>query len=90
MIGPSTRNLPVSTVAYEVMSVPGRTAIKIHIANKASELEGCVALGRTVNAVPEGGKMVLTVTHSSPTMQEFLRYMGEEPFHLEIKQYRPG
>jgi len=31
----------------EVLDVPGRTGIRIHIANRASELEGCTAVGET-------------------------------------------
>ena len=34
-------------VTPEVLDVPGRSAIRIHIANKASELLGCTAVGET-------------------------------------------
>ena len=30
---------------YEVLNVPGRSGIRIHVANWAKELEGCIALG---------------------------------------------
>ena len=31
--------------AYEILDVPGRTLIKIHRANFASQIHGCIALG---------------------------------------------
>jgi len=34
-------------VTPELLDVPGRTKIRIHIANKPSELEGCIAVGET-------------------------------------------
>jgi Family of unknown function (DUF5675) len=34
-------------VTPEILNVPARTAIRIHIANKASELLGCTAVGET-------------------------------------------
>lgn len=34
-------------VTPELLNVPGRTKIRIHIANKPSELEGCIAVGET-------------------------------------------
>ena len=34
-------------VTPEILNVPGRTHIRIHIANKASELLGCTAVGET-------------------------------------------
>ena len=36
--------------AYEVQNVPGRAQIKIHIANKASQLKGCIAPGKLLGA----------------------------------------
>lgn len=32
--------------AYELRHVPGRANIKIHIANVAAELDGCIAVGK--------------------------------------------
>lgn len=34
-------------ITPELLDVPGRSAIRIHIANKASELLGCTAVGLT-------------------------------------------
>lgn len=34
-------------VTPEVLEVPGRTHIRLHVANKASELLGCTAVGET-------------------------------------------
>jgi len=32
-------------VTWEVCNVPGRTGIRIHVANRVEQLEGCIALG---------------------------------------------
>ena len=37
--------------AYEVRDVPGRSRILIHAANRASELEGCIAPGEAMDIV---------------------------------------
>ncbi len=45
-------------VTPEVLNVPGRTAIRIHVANKPSELLGCTAVGqnRATNTVGNSKK----------------------------------
>jgi len=35
--------LPSNYKVYQVVNIPGRTVIQIHIANTPSELEGCIA-----------------------------------------------
>jgi hypothetical protein len=55
--------------------VPDRTMIEIHIANKASELEGCIAVGRAFFA---GG-----ITTSGETMKMLLETMPDE-FTLSV------
>ena len=37
--------------AYELLNVPQRAGIKIHVANYAQELEGCIAPGRELGWV---------------------------------------
>ena len=54
--------------SYEVMSVPGRTLIKIHAANKASELLGCIAPGLSMDIF--GGE--IGVTSSRKALEEFM------------------
>lgn len=39
--------------AYELLNVPGRALIKIHKANLASQVKGCIAVGKELGA--EGG-----------------------------------
>jgi len=36
-------------ITPELLDVPGRTAIRIHIANKPEDLLGCTAVGITAN-----------------------------------------
>ncbi len=38
---------------WEVMDVPGRTGIRIHSANYASDLEGCISVGVYSKMIPE-------------------------------------
>lgn len=38
---------------WEVMDVPGRTGIRIHPANYAHELDGCIAPGMYTKNIPE-------------------------------------
>jgi len=61
--------------AYEVMGVTGRSLIKLHAANKASQLEGCESPGRYV-FVMDGE---LAVSSSRNTLNEFMAYMDSEP-----------
>lgn len=56
--------------------VPGRTMIEIHVANLASELLGCIAVGLDFN---EQG-----VGRSALALQKLLALMPDE-FELEIK-----
>jgi hypothetical protein len=37
--------------AYEILNVPGRSQIKIHKGNKATDVQGCVALGKDLGAL---------------------------------------
>ena len=58
--------------AYEVMNVPGRTLIKLHAANKASELLGCIAPGLSMDIF--GGE--IGVTSSRKALEEFMAALG--------------
>lgn len=67
--------------AYEVLNVPGRTLIKIHAANKASELLGCISPGMSMEIF--GGE--IGVTSSRAALAEFMRLMGpDEDGELQI------
>lgn len=54
--------------AYEILNVPGRTWIKIHIANLAIQVKGCVGLGKELGA--EGGHWA--VRRSRDAYDEFM------------------
>ena len=60
--------------AYEVGNVPGRTLIKLHGANRATQLLGCIALGQTMD-IFEGE---IGVTSSRGALSEFMIAMGHE------------
>lgn len=60
--------------AYEVLGVPGRSLIKIHGANQASQLLGCIAPGLELGIF--GGE--IGVTSSRPALAEFMAAMGGE------------
>lgn len=84
-LGPSSKNLPYSTMAYEVRDVPNRTLIKIHVANYPHELEGCIGLGRYIL----GESKSMMIAKSAETVLEFHKVLNEEEFELEIVQYKP-
>lgn len=79
--GKSSRNIPISDKAYEVLNVPKRTSIKIHVANWPEDLEGCIGLGEEVLVVAGGRRMV---TRSGPTIKRFHEHFNGEPFTLVV------
>jgi hypothetical protein len=66
--------------AYEILHVPGRKHIKMHIANYPYELGGCLAPGLSRDpAVP-------MVKDSAIAFRQFMSYMaGIKRFRLEIR-----
>ena len=63
-----------------------RHSILVHIANYASDVEGCIGPGTDVSA--NGGHWM--VTHSRDAMLMIDRWLGKETeFNLTIKQYQP-
>lgn len=68
---------------YAVKYVQGRTNIEIHIANKVSELAGCIALGEFFNDEYE-------LLNSSSALGSFLGVMGNESFVLTIRGFNPA
>jgi hypothetical protein len=70
---------------YEITGVPHRTHILFHIANYATEVRGCVALGLSIH----DGEMM--VVNSRLAVERFMNYLdGRESFDLEIGQYIEG
>ena len=66
---------------YEVTGVVGRSHILIHPANWASQLLGCIALGKgrgVLNGKP-------AITQSRDAIKEFHAHMKEQPFVLRIE-----
>ena len=71
--------------AYEVMGVPDRDLIKIHIGNSIDDVIGCIAPGKSLGYVH--GKWA--VTQSKVAFREFMTAMEEvEDSILEIRQHR--
>jgi hypothetical protein len=72
-----TRSKRFGRLLYEVLDVPGRSGIRIHAANWAHELQGCIALG-----IAHGAGLVL---QSRIAMQRFHDELDGRPFTLCIK-----
>lgn len=64
--------------AYEVLNVVGRTEIKIHIANLAIEVNGCIALGQYEGCIVPKEDTVARwgVTNSRATFKRFMELMA--------------
>lgn len=54
---------------WEIYGVPNRSECKFHAANYVSQLNGCIALGRTRGDINADG--ILDVTSSRATMRKF-------------------
>lgn len=67
---------------YLVENVPGRAGIRIHPANFAKQLHGCIALGEKLADI--NGDGILDVTSSVKTQKKFDEIMELMPFKLEI------
>jgi hypothetical protein len=82
-------------MCYEIMNVPGRTAILVHIANWAgqensgekTDLLGCVGLGKGLaKMIPPGYKVPQEeVVMSTVAIEQFYKEMGGKPFRVSIK-----
>ncbi len=72
---------------FEVMNVPDRSEIKIHIANVPSDLAGCVGLGKSFGWV----KRQYAVLRSGETFREFMKAMeGIDTITLIILEEKPN
>jgi hypothetical protein len=69
---------------YEVLGVAGRAGIRIHSANYASQLRGCIALGDSTKDLNKDG--LLDITHSGNTVKSFEELMKGQDFYLEVKR----
>lgn len=66
---------------YLLEGVPERSGVRIHSANLARQLNGCIALGLKLGTI-EGTKAVLL---SQPAVRQLEEYLQGKPFLLEIK-----
>lgn len=67
---------------YLIENVPNRSGIRLHPANYARQLNGCIAFGSKLIDIDGDGK--LDVTNSRKTHNEFDAVMEDMPFELEI------
>lgn len=65
---------------YSITDVDNRTDIEIHIANKVSELLGCIALGTSFDEQ-------YNLVNSKDACNRFLEIMGDEDFCLSIRDF---
>ena len=72
--------------AYEVEDVPGRSQIKIHVANIADQLRGCIAPGLAVGFPTVGGIASLGVVSSGDAFRLFMSAMDGEPGELLVQE----
>lgn len=70
-------NSPHWYACPELRGVPGRSEIQIHIANRADELLGCIAVGEEVE-----GESLVDSAHAFDRLMAYLD--GAFPFTLEI------
>ena len=79
---------PINGWRYELFGVNGRSSILIHPANWFEELEGCIALGATIEDVSgeyNGVKINHKgVTHSKASVAMFEADMKKLPFILRV------
>lgn len=72
--------------AYEVMDVPGRSLIKIHVGNTIDDVVGCIAPGKALGFL----ERKWAVSSSKKAFGEFMAAMdGVENTRINIYQYQP-
>lgn len=67
---------------YEIKNVPNRSGIRIHSANYASQLNGCIALGTQLTDINKDGE--LDTTNSKIAISAFEGFMLKKSFTLTI------
>ncbi len=72
--------------AYEILNVPGRSLIKIHVGNTIDDVVGCVAPGKSLGFM----ERKWAVSSSKKAFGEFMSAMaGIEKTTIRITQYKP-
>ena len=71
---------------WEITDVPGRTAVLIHVANRAEQLKGCIALGLSAGYMQyKDGTIKKAVLNSSAATRELKIITNyPDPFQLNI------
>lgn len=64
---------------YEVLQVPGRSAIKVHIANTIDDVEGCIGPGEEFGALLSKGRHLPAVLNSRKAFLAFMEAMEGAP-----------
>ncbi len=77
-----SKNAGRDVFTYAVLNVPKRAGIRIHSANYARQLLGCIALGSGLKDLDLDGQN--DIIHSGDTMRKFEAYMNYEDFELTI------
>ena len=69
---------------YLVTQVPGRSGIRLHVANWPRNLEGCIGPGRKLARFGRP-KPAWGVTNSGSTLHEIESVMATRPFKLNVR-----
>lgn len=77
-----SKNAGHDVYTYAILNVPNRAGIRIHSANYARQLLGCIALGDAHKDIDIDGQ--LDVIHSGDTMKKFEEFLNKEDFELTI------
>ena len=79
--GFSEMDSEIKARVWELQNVPGRACIQIHVANKASELRGCIAPGLSINSTRDA------VLSSVLAFNKLRDYIGgwDQVWWLEVK-----
>ena len=68
--------------AYEIKNVPGRSHIKIHIAQHMDHIKGCMGVGQGFNILDK----LLSLSNSKKTFNELMAVLAlHEPKYINIK-----
>jgi hypothetical protein len=76
-----TRSPRLKKYTYEVMGVPKRAGIRIHSANFASQVLGCISLGEKIG-IMDGKRGVFS---SVSAVRRFEKLLDKQEFILEVR-----
>lgn len=74
--------------AYEILNVPNRSQIKIHIGNTRDHTRGCPLVGDRFGQLLIGGKQMISVLESRDAYWRWMDSLsGVLSFSLEVTEY---